>query len=172
MNDFKTMIAEALAAGEDITSIVNSFTKAANEAEKEFEDQQAKAYAEDLAARPWAYGLREMGRYADKILDGTLTKQDAMELFVAIALKDAPAPLRDHMTRSDIMSFVKTVDSAFNHFAKMTSLINNINISDTDKVAGLIQETFSMFPELKVTTKPKKILNPDEMVISEFIKNL
>ena len=172
MNDFKTMIAEALAAGEDITSIVNSFTKAANEAEKEFQDQKAKAFEEDLATRPWAYGLREMEEYADKILDGTLTKQDAMELFVAIALEDAPAPFRDHMTRSDIMSFVKTVDSAFNHFAKMTSVLNDSNISDIDKAANLVQETFNMFPELKVTTKVKKRLSPDDMVISEFIKNL
>ena len=172
MNDFKTMIAEALAAGEDITSIVNSFTKAANEAEKEYENQKAKAYAEDLAARPWAYGLLEMENYADKILDGTLTKQDAMELFVAIALENAPAPLRDNITRSDIMSFTKTIDSAFSHFAKMTSIINDSNTSDIDKATNLIQETFSMFPELKITTKPKKILSPDDMVISEFIKNL
>lgn len=172
MNDFKTMIAEALAAGEDITSIMNSFTNAANEAEKEFKDQQTKAYMEDLATRPWAYGLREMEEYADKILDGTLTKQDAMELFVAIALENAPAPLRDNMTRSDIAAFVKTVDSAFNHFVKMTSIINDINVPDDDKLAKLIQETLTMFPEVKVTTKPKKILSPDDMVISEFIKNL
>lgn len=169
MNDFKTMIAEALAAGEDITSIVNSFTNAANEAEKEFKDQKAKSHMEDLAARPWAYGLREMKVYADKILDGTLTKQEAIELFAAVALKDAPARLRDNITRSDITTFVKSIDSAFSYFTKMTSVLNDVNVPEDDKFAKLIH---TMFPELKATTKPRKTHSLDDDDFLEFIKNL
>ena len=163
MNDFKTMIAEALAAGEDITSIVNSFTNAANEAEKEFKDQKAK----DHTARPWAYGLREMKAYADKILDGTLTKQEAIELFAAVALKDAPAQLRDSITRSDIITFVESIDSAFNYFTKMTSVINDANVPEDDKLAKLIHEAFTMFP-----TKPRRTHSSDDDDFLEFIKNL
>ena len=163
MNDFKTMIAEALAAGEDITSIVNSFTDAANEAEKEFKDQKAK----DHTTRPWAYGLQEMKADADKILDGTHTKQEAIELFAAVALKDAPARLRDSITRSDITSFVKSIDSAFNYFTKMTSVINDANVPDDDKFTKLIQEALAMFP-----TKPRKTHSIDDDDFLEFIKNL
>jgi hypothetical protein len=191
MNDFKTMIAEALAAGEDITSIVNDFTKAANEAEKEFEKQKQKEYEADLVARPWAYnGLRDMEDYAEKILDDTLTVQDAVDLFLTVALQKYPAKVIQNFSRKDATSLCRSMEDGLKIYVKVDDILENKSMKDNDKVAamlnmvfdGLVQPLPSTFvykddPGATATTanlssSAKKTVNPDSLVIEEFLKNL
>ena len=191
MNDFKTMITEALAAGKDISSIVNDFTKAANEAEKEFEEQKQKEYEADLAARPWAYnGLRDMEDYAEKILDGTLTAQNAIDLFLTIALQKYPAKIAQNFTRKDAVFFCRSVEDILKIHDKVDDILENKSMKDNDKFAamlnmvfdGLLQPLPSTFvykddPGATATTanlssSAKKTNNPDSLVIEEFLKNL
>lgn len=171
MNNFKTLIAEALAAGTDINAIMSNIAAAANEAEREYHDLKQKEYEKDLELRPWAYGLACMEDYAEKILDGTLTKQDAMELYAAIALKDYPPELTQSLTRSDLIKFTNSIDHAFKTALRFAKITNDGSMSDNDKIKHMIDEMFN-FDRPARPSKQAVFYSPDEKKIRDFIASL